>query len=441
MLTLLSDLAEIAQDVDAPGRDAVLLRVDRLRHAPTALEVLLHLVEHHDWRVLNLRHVREAAALGGALTDAKRLLRRLRRALVKLSEARGTLLESIARIEDSYRGFLLPDLAGFEALCAGVRRFVVAAESHQVGSGSLVAGIDSQLEAVRRRRPKMNFAIPSSFRRYDLYIDLNQSILFLRRAHEKVDRRLSRLHPVVAALQEQAARLEETTHGVSRPAPQTLNIARSLWTSTSALAHSAGNSTYNVLIPCIANHLELLRASLAAPLALPYEWFTGVINICSLRDIADLRDISRPLLDDEPSHRIHVVVGGVRALVEAQGMHVQLMTGVDERRWVVQGLPQLAQAVMLSNGLSALKVALDRAHRGNVYSADGEVIAPEYFDDVRERASEVQDIVDSDPTVISSGAPALLTRVAELLDNERQDKVFDVILELNAVQLEGIIFI
>ncbi|XBJ27297.1 hypothetical protein VPH35_004582 [Triticum aestivum] len=67
----------------------------------------------------------------------------------------------------------------------------------------------------------MNFAIPSSFRRYDLYIDLNQSILFLRRAQDKVDRRLSGLHPVVAALQEQAARLEESNdaRGESSSAP------------------------------------------------------------------------------------------------------------------------------------------------------------------------------------------------------------------------------
>ncbi|XP_073357459.1 uncharacterized protein [Aegilops tauschii subsp. strangulata] len=100
MLSLLSTSAEVAQEAEdgGHGRDAVLMRIDRLGDAPRALADVSRLVAHQDWRVLNILQIREAAALGGALSDAARLLRKIRRALLQLSRARDALVEALPSI-------------------------------------------------------------------------------------------------------------------------------------------------------------------------------------------------------------------------------------------------------------------------------------------------------------------------------------------------------
>lgn len=271
-----------------------------------------------------------------------------------------------------------------------------------------------------------------------LYGELLALLLSLRNAQRKVDRRLPRILPVVASLQEQAGREGGASHGVTRQWPGLRTIAAH-WAS--ALVRSLSDSRFVEVLPRIDAHLQELQGSLNAPVPLPYTQFTGELVVRSVRDVAEVRTNSRLLLNngaDEPSqsHRITIVLDGLRTFSEAKDLRLHLLSGVDECGWVVRGLPQLEQAVLLYDGMSELKVALEKAHNADIYNA----AAHQYFQECRDRAVEVRDLFDGDRTVVSSGAHALLLEVDQLARNQLHEMLFPALEQLDILCTEDVIF-
>ncbi|EMS57511.1 hypothetical protein TRIUR3_12276 [Triticum urartu] len=184
-----------------------------------------------------------------------------------------------------------------------------------------------------------------------------------------------------------------------------------------------------------------LRDSLDAPVHLLYDRFTGDVVVRSLRDVPEVRTNSRLLLNsaNEPSHRITIVLDGLRTFSEANELRLHLLAGVDECGWRgARGLPQPWLAwTSAGGGWRGLKAALEKVHTADVYNA----AADQDFQECRARAAKLRYLFDGDLSVVSSGAHALLLVVDDLVRNQLHNMLFPALEQLDILCTEDVSFI